>query len=1629
MIFKNMCLAAATSDSQNLVSSLLDELSQPGSTTTVVTLRRSLSERLSTPPTSSYLAEHRRAAVLFNDTMRLRQRGVRHSDARLVFSDPGSPSERITISNPIPIDRKHQRMLSPVRPRPKEPPPPPPPPPNVPHTLPDIPPRQIFPFSKNHIEEIIKPNHHSPSGVLSHQSQTVTAKQKTSSGRKIPPAPPIPIKPRPSSWSPPHLTTASADRGDTLSIVVKKEHRNSDPGPSPSLLRLHVVTTDPETSGAVHGVRFGTSPDIDQDPKSVESLGNARSVVTVSSPSVGSRSPHGIHRLEIINGDSISTLSKSRRTSILINGEDAATVSNTSFVIDNQSGCKKDNINRVTISVGGDISGSPTAYGSPVMNRSSSCTVIDTGTETRYNRSSSLTLVSSASKSTTVIPVSSDPHPQNMLLFLDHCTNVEVNGEASELVLDTSRLKGDVPKTCSNITLNGECDNTKNENSTKEVDACDTNPLHQLSCNRRPSDIVIAAAMQDSEALWDPVEAVKRNLVPHVCGKNDLDVSCELDQAENCSDDVDTISLLSEKLKEDFYVVTSTNARIPESRLSKDLIEVPDVLLEATEDEDEEECDYNSHFPIQAPRNSPSTLDASLTGVSKVDDLASDDDSDFITGKVIDDYEGSSSIKDENEECESARHLSLSLPRFILEEKDTQDDEVDVLGGKDIGEDDENIYDSIKEHIYEELPDTPPPLPLSPPPSLDDLEEGKRGSRSIFEGASKYDILSYLEGFKERGIVPEECYYSGGDSANGDEILDDKQLDPSSHERMNSLDLGDLSSRVSHLSNNSDSSEDSCNLIITNIDDEAPSDKVRKSSADIERNDSGVGSETSKSSRSRWQQQPVSISEDQQHLCEDCDQPVETQVTDSGVMFAPLVCRKCGKKRAERKETIAEIVETEEKYGRDLRIILEEFYRPMLVAGLLTAEQLAAIFLNSEELFDNSTALADKLRDNLEIAIEQGDEDLLTVDIGKLFLEAAPMLHAFESYCTRQSIYYTLLYSPSILKDSSPNTPSILKDSSPNTPSILKGSSPNTPSILKDSSPNTPSILKDSSPNTPSILKGSSPNTPSILKDSSPNTPSILKGSSPNTPSILKDSSPNTQSLLKGNTLTLLSSSHLPVRGNKVNCIKRMIVFVSLRLCGVHSLRTTTVVFQGSHCEFSHFRSMYVNLNRAAASLLLANLEKEKELLRIFLRVSQMENAVLRRMNLNSFLMVGTIAESDQVPPVAGQTVQWVYLCLQVPVQRVTKYLLLLARLYNGCTSAESDQVPPVAGQTVQWVYLCLQVPVQRVTKYLLLLARLYNGCTSAESDQVPPVAGQTVQWVYLCLQVPVQRVTKYLLLLARLYNGCTSAESDQVPPVAGQTVQWVCLCLQVPVQRVTKYPLLLARLYKVTPSHHEGRELLKQAQHKIELHLEHMNAEAKDFTSTKLWRRISIINLRRSSSEVDMINIKLRKMALDILEWNHDEARFVMEGKLLYTNPTDNNWRRGRTIKLNTINALLVTNGKPTEEYRPDLEDEVLLFPKRTGVREATLLLLKEKCGRYSLIREPLYLDKCIVCCEADWEEYFEVQELASKDTFIFKAEDGERTKAWYRQLQYHAQGLGAWRKRRNALANIMINGMLTRN
>lgn len=77
----------------------------------------------------------------------------------------------------------------------------------------------------------------------------------------------------------------------------------------------------------------------------------------------------------------------------------------------------------------------------------------------------------------------------------------------------------------------------------------------------------------------------------------------------------------------------------------------------------------------------------------------------------------------------------------------------------------------------------------------------------------------------------------------------------------------------------------------------------------------------------------------------------------------------------------------------------------------------------------------------------------------------------------------------------------------------------------------------------------------------------------------------------------------------------------------------------------------------------------------------------------------------------------------------------------------------------------------------------------------------------------------------------------------------------------------------------------------------------------------------------------------------------------------------------------------QPSVNYKADRAiEEQINFSKHTGIREACLLLVKEKCGRYTLFREPLYLDRCVTCTETDWEDYFEVQEILSKDTFIFK-------------------------------------------
>lgn len=572
--------------------------------------------------------------------------------------------------------------------------------------------------------------------------------------------------------------------------------------------------------------------------------------------------------------------------------------------------------------------------------------------------------------------------------------NNKLNAILSASVNSCMAQKGSLP----NVTNANQAKTTifldyKDTNGTLNETKSDGSEINLLFCN--------------------PVEAVKLNLVPHVCGKTSAPSrgsTKAIDNIVNDSKKLSNDSFISKLLEDPTlgHLAEGLDSELVARLIENSLVRLKEsrsnLKISGTKnDQDMNKLIENS---LQKVKEERQKLDAIKSEQQKLDeDKQSNRDSmssgnsfssanyelfDFESNDLSDCYQSCSSELTTDEDGNVTRN------KFYQMLVDATLCEIEISTSMD----DEHHYESIRlnggDPIYEEISDIPPPLPLCPPPT--DVELDKKNAKSMFEGASKYDILSYLVDAKERGIVPEDSYTFNFPSVpdisvDGPDLKDVKRV--KNEHNINGI------CRTSQLSTTSDTGDERSLTPCAQ----------RKTGSDIERNDSGVGSETSKSSRSKYQSLPGSILDKNSpiHLCEDCDGPVETQVTDSGVMFAPLVCRKCGKKRAERKEIITEIVETEEKYGRDLQIILEEFYQPMLVAGLLTQEQLSAIFLNTEELLENSQSLSEKMRDALDIANEQGDDDLLTVNIGKLILEAAPMLHAFESYCIRQAAASLLL--------------------------------------------------------------------------------------------------------------------------------------------------------------------------------------------------------------------------------------------------------------------------------------------------------------------------------------------------------------------------------------------------------------------------------------------------------------------------------------------------------------------------------------------------------------------------------------------------------------------------------------------
>ncbi|XP_061413609.1 uncharacterized protein LOC133346166 isoform X1 [Lethenteron reissneri] len=115
------------------------------------------------------------------------------------------------------------------------------------------------------------------------------------------------------------------------------------------------------------------------------------------------------------------------------------------------------------------------------------------------------------------------------------------------------------------------------------------------------------------------------------------------------------------------------------------------------------------------------------------------------------------------------------------------------------------------------------------------------------------------------------------------------------------------------------------------------------------------------------------------------------------------VCERCRKWRRERKEAVMEFVKTELSYGEDLRVIRDEFYRPMQAAGLLTSEQLHTVFGNLAQLVEANGRFTTRLQQAIGRAHSQGDVDYVSVHVGEIFLESLAMLPAFRTYCLRQT--------------------------------------------------------------------------------------------------------------------------------------------------------------------------------------------------------------------------------------------------------------------------------------------------------------------------------------------------------------------------------------------------------------------------------------------------------------------------------------------------------------------------------------------------------------------------------------------------------------------------------------------------
>ncbi|KAG9349096.1 hypothetical protein JZ751_029416 [Albula glossodonta] len=244
---------------------------------------------------------------------------------------------------------------------------------------------------------------------------------------------------------------------------------------------------------------------------------------------------------------------------------------------------------------------------------------------------------------------------------------------------------------------------------------------------------------------------------------------------------------------------------------------------------------------------------------------------------------------------------------------------------------------------------------------------------------------------------------------------------------------------------------------------------------------------------------------------------------------------------------------------------------------------------------------------------------------------------------------------------------------------------------------------------------------------------------------------------------------------------------------------------------------------------------------------------------------------------------------------------------------------------------------------------------------------------------------------------------------------------LMAPLQRVTKYPLLLSRISKATAECHPDHARLREAKSRVESHLEHINTRTKQEGAT--WSLRSFRRDSRKSREV--VNIEMREMSMRTVGWARESTRFVMEGPLQISQPADGQWvkKGSRALKFQNVQSLLMVHvhrasegplegcGPTGPESPPEL------------VRDGVLVLIKDKSsGKFAVLREPIRLGNCVVSADPECDDTFELLDIR-REAFVLRAADKSRTQQWFRQIKRYSRDLGPWRKRRNALPNIMIN------